>query len=266
MTGRKSKGKITGSLLYDGQTATKEFLKNFTAYVEQFDNLLAVLTVREMLLYQAELKCSVNEGCASKMKRVEGLLQDLGLDRCRDVKIGDSLHPGISGGQAKRVNIGIALVTQPQIIFLDEPTSGLDSATSLDVCAILKNLALSGVTIMTTIHSPTSEAFRFFDNLLLLVKGRVLSGLKCAMRSSIRIWTRIVRGAKPVKHLKNQNITRQLVFFLFSLLYMLVLRSEVATKDMKCLNEGTFKLRFVRLQGALGKRRYRGETCVMWNR
>jgi len=173
VTGRKTKGKVTGKLLYDGKVASKEYLKNYTAYVEQFDNLLAVLTVKEMLLYQAELKCSTTEPYSSKLARVEKLLNDLGLMKCKDVMIGDALHPGISGGQAKRTNIGIALVTQPQIIFLDEPTSGLDSATSLDVCTILKNLANKGVTIMTTIHSPTTEAFRLFDNLLLLVKGRV---------------------------------------------------------------------------------------------
>ncbi|KAL9139201.1 ABC transporter [Amphidinium carterae] len=173
VTGRKTKGKVTGTLLYDGKVATKEYLKNYTAYVEQFDNLLAVLTVKEMLLYQAELKCSTTEPYSSKVERVDLLLKELGLEKCKDVMIGDALHPGISGGQAKRTNIGIALVTQPQIIFLDEPTSGLDSATSLDVCQILKNLTSTGVTIMTTIHSPTSEAFRLFDNLLLLVKGRV---------------------------------------------------------------------------------------------
>mmetsp|Transcript_26529 Transcript_26529/g.61927 ORF Transcript_26529/g.61927 Transcript_26529/m.61927 type:complete len:626 (+) Transcript_26529:107-1984(+) len=173
VTGRKTRGKITGTLLYDGKVATKEYLKNYTAYVEQFDNLLAVVTVREMLLYQAELKCSRNESYASKSQRVDKLLEDLGLTKCKDVMIGDALHPGISGGQAKRTNIGISLVTEPQMLFLDEPTSGLDSATSLDVCQILKTLANNGVTIMTTIHSPTSEAFRLFDNLLLLVKGQV---------------------------------------------------------------------------------------------
>ncbi|KAL9139198.1 ABC transporter [Amphidinium carterae] len=173
VTGRKTKGKVTGTLLYDGKVATKEYLKNYTAYVEQFDNLLAVLSVKEMLLYQAELKCSTTEPHSSKVARVDQLLNELGLVKCKDVLIGDALHPGISGGQAKRTNIGIALVTEPQIIFLDEPTSGLDSATSLDVCQILKNLAKTGVTIMTTIHSPTTEAFRLFDNLLLLVKGQV---------------------------------------------------------------------------------------------
>lgn len=174
VTGRRKQGAVTGSLLYNGMKATSEYLRNHTAYVEQFDTLLTTLSVRQMLLYQAELKCNRKEPLASKKSRVEELLVALGLHECADVMIGDALHPGISGGQAKRTNIGIALVTQPKIIFLDEPTSGLDSQTSLDVVAILRNLANEGVTIMSTIHSPTSEAFRLFDKVLLLVKGQTV--------------------------------------------------------------------------------------------
>jgi len=174
VTGRKKIGTICGSLLYDGKEATPHFLRHCTAYVEQFDTLLSTLTVRQMLLYQAELKCNRMEKLASKKERVERLLIELGLENCADVMIGDTLHPGISGGQAKRTNIGIALVTEPKIIFLDEPTSGLDSQTSLDMVSILRKLASQGVTIMSTIHSPTSEAFRLFDSLLLLVKGQTV--------------------------------------------------------------------------------------------
>jgi len=172
--GRKTQGEITGSLLFDGAKATKAYLKRNTAYVEQFDTLLGVLTVRQMLLYQAELKCSRRESFAKKKDRVERVLEELGLMNCAEVAIGDPLHPGISGGQAKRTNIGIALVTEPRVIFLDEPTTGLDSATSLDVVQILRKLADKGCTIMSTIHSPTSEAFRLFDRLLLIVKGQTV--------------------------------------------------------------------------------------------
>ena len=53
--------------------------------------------------------------------------------KCADVLVGDPLTKGISGGQAKRTNIGIALITSPRVLFLDEPTSGLDSFTSNEV-------------------------------------------------------------------------------------------------------------------------------------
>lgn len=175
VTGRKNHGHIEGELLYDGKRASKGYLKRNVAYVEQFDTLLGVLTVRNMLLYQAELKCSRREPLDSKRARVENLLVKLGLDGCADVPIGDALHSGISGGQSKRTNIGIALVTEPRVLFLDEPTSGLDSMTCIDIVTILRRLAKDqGTTIMSTIHSPTSESFRLFDKVLLLVKGRTV--------------------------------------------------------------------------------------------
>ena len=70
-------------------------------YVEQFDTLLAELTVREMLLYTAELKCSLAESLAKKKRRVDSLLETLALERCANTMIGDSLARGVSGGQVR---------------------------------------------------------------------------------------------------------------------------------------------------------------------
>ena len=70
-----------------------------SGYVEQFDTLLAELTVREMLLYTAELKCPLSEPLAKKRQRVDTLLETLALERCANTMIGDSLARGISGGQ-----------------------------------------------------------------------------------------------------------------------------------------------------------------------
>ena len=72
----------------------------------------------QMLLYTAELKRPMSEPLESKKAAVEELLNDLALTQCRDVKIGDPLTKGISGGQAKRTNIGIALITNPRVLFL----------------------------------------------------------------------------------------------------------------------------------------------------
>jgi ABC-type multidrug transport system ATPase subunit len=87
------------------------------------------------------------------------------------VKIGNPLQKGISGGQAKRTNIGIALITSPRVLFLDEPTSGLDSFTANEVMTVVQGLASSGVTIIATIHSPTAYAFSLFDSLMMLVRN-----------------------------------------------------------------------------------------------
>lgn len=88
----------------------------------------------------------------------------LGLDVCRNVKIGSALSKGISGGQSKRVNIGIALITNPKVLFLDEPTTGLDSYTANEVMTLTKKLVMARkITVAATIHSPTAFAFSLFD-------------------------------------------------------------------------------------------------------
>ncbi|KAL4543234.1 hypothetical protein Ndes2526B_g03891 [Nannochloris sp. 'desiccata'] len=140
---------------------------------EQFDTLLDILTVEEMMRYTADLKRPMSEPVAEKSAAVEEILELLALKTCRNVRIGSPLARGISGGQAKRVNIGIALITNPRILFLDEPTSGLDSYTSNEVMTVVKSLADHGITVCATIHSPTPYCFSLFDRLLLLLRGQV---------------------------------------------------------------------------------------------
>eukprot|EP00122_Pirum_gemmata_P019052 Pgem_evm1s17847 len=88
--------------------------------------------------------------------------------------IGGAALRGISGGQAKRVNIGIELITDPRVLFLDEPTTGLDSFTSLEVMNVMRDITNRGRTTICTIHQPSSDVFRLFDRLLLLVKGEIV--------------------------------------------------------------------------------------------
>ena len=64
-------------------TPTREYLRRYTGYVEQFDTLLPILTVEEMMLYTAELKRPMSESIESKKKAVEDLVIALGLDVCR---------------------------------------------------------------------------------------------------------------------------------------------------------------------------------------
>lgn len=175
IAGRKNSGKLTGQVTYNGQPATSSVLKQSVGYVEQFDTLVPELTVEQMLTYAAELKLPQALGGAAKRERVERAMQQLALEECQDTVIGDALNRGISGGQAKRVNIGLALITSPSVLFLDEPTTGLDSHMANEVVAILRRLAVEGGrTICATIHSPTSYAFNLFDSLLMLKQGQVI--------------------------------------------------------------------------------------------
>jgi len=104
--------------------------------------------------------------------RVESILKRLGLLECRHTMIGGTARKGISGGEKKRVSIGYELITDPTLLLCDEPTSGLDSSTSLKICKMLKKEAVeNNLTIICTIHSPSSEIFNSFDRLLLLHEG-----------------------------------------------------------------------------------------------
>jgi len=174
LSGRKTSGNTEGEIRFGGRKPSKPFLQRYTGVVEQFDTLIGSLTVHEMLMYTASLKRPLSESLAEKRTAVDSLISTLGLETCRDVQIGDPLRKGISGGQAKRANIGIALVTNPMVLFLDEPTSGLDSFTANEVMSVVRKLADNGTTICATIHSPSAYVFKLFDAVMMLVRGNMV--------------------------------------------------------------------------------------------
>jgi ATP-binding cassette subfamily G (WHITE) protein 2 len=112
---------------------------------------------------------------AYRQKRIDEVLELMGITHCKSVIIGDSRKKGISGGERKRVCVAIELLNRPKLIFLDEPTSGLDSSTALSVVQALKNLSDQGeCTVVCTIHQPQSKIFNLFDNLILMKKGCII--------------------------------------------------------------------------------------------
>jgi energy-coupling factor transporter ATP-binding protein EcfA2/ABC-type multidrug transport system permease subunit len=117
---------------------------------------------------------------AEQDKRVEEMLEKLGIKKCADTMIGNVLIKGISGGEKKRVAIAVELITHPKILFLDEPTSGLDSYAAYNVVQTLKDLALNDKTaILCTIHQPSSEVFDLFSRSILLSDGHVMFNGEC---------------------------------------------------------------------------------------
>ena len=102
---------------------------------------------------------------------IEDVIRLLELDHVRSVVVGSVDKRGISGGQRKRVNIGLELVADPNVLFLDEPTSGLDATSAKIVMSALKDLANLGMTVIAVIHQPRYSIFALFDQLLLLGKG-----------------------------------------------------------------------------------------------
>ena len=115
-------------------------------------------------------------GRKAKEARVDAVLEQLGLTDCQNTLIGDELlgMKGVSGGQKRRVSIGIELVKEPRAIFLDEPTSGLDSEMAAAIMDTLHNLAQSNRTIVLTIHQPNSLITSKFDDFMLLAGGELV--------------------------------------------------------------------------------------------
>jgi ABC-type multidrug transport system ATPase subunit len=144
-------------------------------YVPQEDVMHRDLTVFEVLHYAARLRLPSDLPDAAVRDHVERLLTRMGLAHIRDTLIGGENVRGVSGGQRKRVNIALELLTEPPLLFLDEPTSGLDATSTLEVLSVLRGLADEGKTILMTIHQPRIEAFRLMDMLLLLAKGGKLA-------------------------------------------------------------------------------------------
>jgi ABC transport system ATP-binding/permease protein len=147
-----------------------EKLEGVIGYIPQDDLLVEELTVFENLYYSARL-CFGQYSKEEIAKLVERVLLSLGLSEIRNLKVGSPLSKTISGGQRKRVNIGLELLREPTVLFVDEPTSGLSSSDSENIMDLLKELALRGKMIFVVIHQPSSDIFKMFDTLIILDVG-----------------------------------------------------------------------------------------------
>jgi len=169
LANRKTGGHTLGEILINGSPRTKFFTRT-SAYVEQFDVLPPTQTVRESILFSAANRLPASMSMEEKTKFVDNILETLHLVKIANKEIGHG-DAGLSLSQRKRVNIGIELASDPQLLFLDEPTSGLDSSAALKVMELIKKIASSGRSVICTIHQPSTSIFKKFDHLLLLKRG-----------------------------------------------------------------------------------------------
>jgi ABC-type multidrug transport system ATPase subunit/pSer/pThr/pTyr-binding forkhead associated (FHA) protein len=145
-------------------------------YLPQEDIIHRGLTVAEALHYTARLRLPSDFGDAEIRRRVRQVLEQLDLAGTEDVLIGPPGGSGISGGQRKRVNLAMELLTDPPILLLDEPTSGLSSEDTLLVMKVLRRLADRGKAILLTIHQPGREAFRMLDRVAVVARDVEAAG------------------------------------------------------------------------------------------
>ncbi|KAH8100236.1 ABC transporter [Cristinia sonorae] len=190
LAGKSKTGHTTGKITFPSSGAAPR-----VGFVPQQDILPPMLTVHEALLFSARLRLPENVPDSEKLARVDDVIDKLGLNAVRDVRIGDGEKRGISGGEMRRVSIGLELVARPDVLLLDEPTSGLDSVSARKVANVLRALAHdqdNPTAVVASIHQPSSHLYHTFDQILLLSHGRALySG---------------PGGSAPAQHFSSQGI------------------------------------------------------------
>ena len=190
LTGRMGKTgaaglNYTGTVLLDGTVVDPADItvRKKIAYVEQDVSIPATCTPREAIRFSARLRLDKRISDAEVEELVEDILDNLGLRKVADTLIGGGplMSGGLSGGEKKRVQCGVELVTNPSLLILDEPTSGLDSYSAQELMDVLRKIADAGATVVVTIHQPPPPVVRKIDNLLLLLGGKILYDGKMGM-------------------------------------------------------------------------------------
>ncbi|CUG89279.1 ABC transporter, putative [Bodo saltans] len=170
LAGKAFYGTRLGKVYVNEDEVDLNRFSKIVGFVKQDDIMLREMTVFETMLFNAQARYDPL-GTERPEAITNAMVAALDLNHVRDINIGDEKKRGISGGQRKRVNIGMEMVALPAILFLDEPTSGLDSSSSMSVCGSLRDMASVGVTVIAVIHQPRYEIFNMFHKVLLLAKG-----------------------------------------------------------------------------------------------
>ncbi|KAF4040915.1 ABC-2 type transporter [Phytophthora infestans] len=171
---RLCSGSITGEIAFNGEKRDAKIFRKVSSYVAQEDSRLGSFTVQETLEMAARLSMPRGTTALTIIRRVQRVIDDMGLRVCENAMVGDMFHKGISGGQKRRLSIAIEMLSDPSILLLDEPTSGLDSASTFNVVKLISRLSNEGRTIICTIHQPSSLVYEMFSNVAILTAGRTV--------------------------------------------------------------------------------------------
>ena len=155
-----------GAVLVNGTDLYKRFdaFRTDLGYVPQDDIIHKELTAEKALNYVARLRLPADTTAAERKEAVTEELETLGLMERKDVRVGS-----LSGGQRKRVSIGVERLTRPGLFFLDEATSGLDPGTENRLMRLLRQLADDGQTIVLVTHA--TKNVTLCDQVIFLAKG-----------------------------------------------------------------------------------------------
>src|ERR1700745_2528918 len=161
----------SGQIFLNGQSLYPNLdeLKRYISYIPQEDAFDEHLTIGENLQFAAAIR-SPHLSRRDRMRRLEGKLIELGLGERRDAVVGSAVKKTLSGGERKRLNIGLDMIGMSDVYLFDEPTSGLSSKDSEHVIEIIRSMAHNKI-VVVTIHQPSSKIFQMFQKVILLDKG-----------------------------------------------------------------------------------------------
>src|SRR6267143_2174164 len=161
----------SGEVLLNGQSLYQDLdtLKHYVSYMPQQDAFDEHLTIGENLLFAAAIRAP-HLSRRDRSRRLEAKLIELGLGERRDAVVGSPERKLLSGGERKRLNIGLDMIGMSDVYLFDEPTSGLSSKDSEHVIEIIRSMAHNKI-IIVTIHQPSSKIFQMFQKVILLDKG-----------------------------------------------------------------------------------------------
>jgi ABC-type multidrug transport system ATPase subunit len=161
----------SGDVFLNGQSLYQNLdsLKQYVSYMPQQDAFDEHLTIGENLLFAAAIRAP-HLSRRDRSRRLEAKLIELGLGERRDAVVGSPESKALSGGERKRLNIGLDMIGVSDVYLFDEPTSGLSSKDSEHVMEIIRGLSHNKIVIVT-IHQPSSKLFQMFHKAILLDKG-----------------------------------------------------------------------------------------------
>ncbi|EZA54900.1 hypothetical protein DMN91_009472 [Ooceraea biroi] len=168
---------VRGTITSNGVERNRGTFRKQLCYVSQQFDLLPFLTTKETLYIAARLKLDASQSKQAIYLIVNEIAENFGLSNCLD-----TLASKLSGGERKRLSIGVEMITKPSVLLLDEPTSGLDSAASNQLISVLHDMAKANCTVICAIHQPSSQMISRFDDIMVLDRGRCMY---CGPKSEI---------------------------------------------------------------------------------
>lgn len=190
---------IKGEVRWNGLNAKEsaavgQQVHKMCAYVEQGDAHFPMLTVRETFQFACDNstadvgQLSHAEFAERQAKKVDSMLELLGLKECADTIVGNAVMRGVSGGQKKRVTLGEMMIGQARALFLDEISTGLDAAATFDITSALKRWTrvMNGSAYVALLQ-PAPEVFNMFDRIILMREGHIVfSGSKAELEAHLK--------------------------------------------------------------------------------